>query len=144
MTIWGAWSLSLTSKCQVSAERRVFDLESEVNQRPWFNTYWGLTFCYWIFLFSHSKALDTNIGIIANFVFVKNLNMPGPLSRDAIYCILNDTFSHINLQRFTPSYTRVSQAKHSCAKIKRRRFAYEYQPTFCISFTKSTISIIIF
>ena len=34
----------------------------------------GVTFCYWIFLFSHSKASDANIGIIANFVyFVKKL-----------------------------------------------------------------------
>ena len=29
----------------------------------------GVTFCYWIFLCSHSEASDTNIGIIANFVY---------------------------------------------------------------------------
>ena len=28
----------------------------------------GVAFCFWIFLFSHSKASDANIGIIANFV----------------------------------------------------------------------------
>ena len=27
----------------------------------------GVTSCYWIFLFPHSKASDSNIGIIANF-----------------------------------------------------------------------------
>ena len=27
-----------------------------------------LEFCYWIFLFSRSKASESNIGIIANFV----------------------------------------------------------------------------
>ena len=28
----------------------------------------GVTFCYWNFLFSRSKASDSNIGIIANFL----------------------------------------------------------------------------
>ena len=33
----------------------------------------GVIFCYWIFLFSRSKASDTNIGIIVNYVqFAKN------------------------------------------------------------------------
>ena len=33
----------------------------------------GVTFCYWIVLFSCSKESDANIGIIANFVyFLKN------------------------------------------------------------------------
>ena len=30
------------------------------------------TFCHWIFLFSHIKASDANIGNIANFVFCEN------------------------------------------------------------------------
>ena len=35
----------------------------------------GVIFCYWIFLFSCSKASDANIGMIANFVyFVKTPN----------------------------------------------------------------------
>ena len=29
----------------------------------------GVTFCYWKFLFSHSKASDANIGIVANFLY---------------------------------------------------------------------------
>ena len=28
----------------------------------------GVTFCYWIFLFSYNKASDANIGIIAILV----------------------------------------------------------------------------
>ena len=48
-----------SSTCQVSVERSMLDLGSEVQ---WFNTH-----CYWNFLFSHSKASDANIGIIANF-----------------------------------------------------------------------------
>ena len=47
----------LSSTCQVSVERSMLDLKS----------HW-ITFCYWNFLFSHSKASDANIGIIANFV----------------------------------------------------------------------------
>ena len=39
----------LSRTCQVSVERSMLDLGSEVQ---WFNT-----FCYWNFLFSHSKAL---------------------------------------------------------------------------------------
>ena len=42
------------------------NLESEVMRGL------GVTFCHWIFLFSHSKASNANIGIIANFV--KNPN----------------------------------------------------------------------
>ena len=30
----------------------------------------GATFCYWIFLFSRSKASDANIGIIANVLYL--------------------------------------------------------------------------
>ena len=54
-----------SSKCQVSVERKVLDLESEA---------WGSIFTggYILsldfFLFSRSKASDANIGIIANFV----------------------------------------------------------------------------
>ena len=50
----------LSSTCQVSVERSMLDLESEALTR--------VTFCYWNYLFSHSKASDSNIGIIANFV----------------------------------------------------------------------------
>ena len=46
----------LSSICPVSLERIVLDLESEVH-------------FYWIFLFSHSKACDANVSIIANFVY---------------------------------------------------------------------------
>ena len=41
----------------------MFDLESGVQE---FNTLW-VTFCYWNFLFSHCKASDACIRIIANF-----------------------------------------------------------------------------
>ena len=54
----------LSSTCQVSVERSMLDLGSEVQ---WFNTHWGNIFLL-DFLFSHSKASDANIGIIANFV----------------------------------------------------------------------------
>ena len=54
----------LSSSCQVSVERSMLDLESEVQ---WFNTHWGNILLLEIF-FLHSKASDTNIGIIANFV----------------------------------------------------------------------------
>ena len=50
----------LSSTCQVSVERSMLDLESEALI--------GVTFCNWNFLFSHSKASDANIGIIAHFV----------------------------------------------------------------------------
>ena len=49
----------LSSTCQVSVESRMLDLELEVLT--------GITFSYWNFSFSHSKASDANIGIIANF-----------------------------------------------------------------------------
>ena len=52
----------LSSTCQVSVERSMLDLGSEVQ---WFNTYSGILL---EFLFSRSKASDANIGIIANFV----------------------------------------------------------------------------
>ena len=54
----------LSSTCQVSVERSTLDLESEVE---WFNTHWGNIMLLEL-LFSHSKASDANIGIIANFV----------------------------------------------------------------------------
>ena len=53
----------LSSTCQVSVERSMLDLGSEVQ---WFNTRWG-NILLLEFLFSHSKASDANIGIIANF-----------------------------------------------------------------------------
>ena len=54
----------LSSTCQVSVERSMLDLGSEVQ---WFNTHWG-NILLLEFLFSRSKASDANIGIIANFV----------------------------------------------------------------------------
>ena len=51
----------LSSTCQVSVERTW-------NQRSSGSILTGITFCYWKFLFSHSKVSDANIGIIANFV----------------------------------------------------------------------------
>ena len=57
----------LSSTCQVSVERSMLDLESEVQ---WFKLT-GVTFCNWNFLFSHSKASDAYIGIIANFVYLR-------------------------------------------------------------------------
>ena len=43
------------------------------NQRSWVQSSLGIIFCYWNFLFLHSKDSDANIGITANFVyFVKN------------------------------------------------------------------------
>ena len=38
------------------------------NLGQWFPL--GVAFCYWIFLFSRSKASDANIGIIANVVYL--------------------------------------------------------------------------
>ena len=58
-------SLSVTSKRQVSSERRVLDLESEV---PGSILTGDKHFVIGFFLLSHSKASDANIGIIANFV----------------------------------------------------------------------------
>ena len=52
----------ISNTCQISSERRVSHLESEVQYSL------GVTFCYWIFLFSRSKTSDANIGITANFV----------------------------------------------------------------------------
>ena len=45
----------------------MLDLQSEVNQRPGFNTQWGKHFGTGFFCFHHSKASDANIDIIANF-----------------------------------------------------------------------------
>ena len=54
-----------SSTCQLSPERRVLELESEVNQRPGFGPHRGNILSL-EFLFSLSKASDVNIGIIAN------------------------------------------------------------------------------
>ena len=54
-------SLSLTSKCQVSVERIVLDLESEVMRGPGFMPTGGNILSL-DFLFSRSKDSDTNIG----------------------------------------------------------------------------------
>ena len=54
---------SQSYKKQVSSERRVLDLESEARVQSLI----GVSFCYWHFLFSRSKASDANIGSIANF-----------------------------------------------------------------------------
>ena len=59
--------LSLSSICQVNPERIVLQLESEVMRGPGFIPTGGNIF-YWIFRFSHSKASDANIGIIAILV----------------------------------------------------------------------------
>ena len=56
----------LSSTCQVSVERIVLDLESEIMRSPG-SIPLGVTFFHWIF-FSRSKASDANIGIIASFV----------------------------------------------------------------------------
>ena len=63
----------LSSTCQVSVERIVLDLESEVMRGLGSITTGGNIF-QWIFLFSHSKASVANIGIIAILVhFEKTL-----------------------------------------------------------------------
>ena len=51
-----------SSTCQVTVERRVLDLESEVMRDLGIFPIGG-TFCYWNFLFSHSKDENANIGI---------------------------------------------------------------------------------
>ena len=56
----------LSSTCQVSVERSMLDLESEVQ---WFKTHWG-NILLTDFLFSRSKTSDVNIGIIANVVYL--------------------------------------------------------------------------
>ena len=61
----------LSSKCQVSSERRVLDLESEV---PGSVITVGNILSLDFFLFSCVKPFDGNIGIITNVVFVKNSN----------------------------------------------------------------------
>ena len=48
----------------------MLNLESEVNQRPWFNNHWGYYFVTG-FLFSCNKASDASIGIIDNFVYLE-------------------------------------------------------------------------
>ena len=58
-------SLSLTSKCKVSPERRVLDLESEVMRGPG-SIPLGVSF--FTGFFSRSKASAANIGIIVIIV----------------------------------------------------------------------------
>ena len=61
----------LSSTCQVSVERRVFDLESEAMKGLGSIPTWGNILS--LDFISCSKASDANIGIIANFIlFVKN------------------------------------------------------------------------
>ena len=72
----------LSSTCQVSVERIVLDLESEV-MRGQGSIPTGVTFCYSGF-FSCSKASDANIAIIANFVNLGKTRLPqfgGKVSR---------------------------------------------------------------
>ena len=57
----------LSSTCQVSLERIVLDLESEIMRGQGFIST-GDNIFHWIFLFSCSKASNANICIIANFV----------------------------------------------------------------------------
>ena len=52
------------STCQVSPEVIVLNF----NQRSRGSILTGVTFCHWNILFSHCKASDAKIGIIANFV----------------------------------------------------------------------------
>ena len=54
------------STCQVSPERIVLNLESEVMRDPGSVPTGGNIF-HWIFLFSCSKASAANIGIIVHF-----------------------------------------------------------------------------
>ena len=56
-----------SSTCQVSPERILLDLESEVMRGPGSIPTGGNIF-HWTFWFSRSKASGANIGIIANFV----------------------------------------------------------------------------
>ena len=63
MTILGVLSLRLTSKCQVSVERRLFYSESVVNERSRFYPHPGVAFCHWNFLFSCTEASEANIAI---------------------------------------------------------------------------------
>ena len=45
----------------------------------------GVTFCYWIFLFSRSKTSDANIGIIANVVYLWKIRMDvACINRDSV------------------------------------------------------------
>ena len=60
-------SLSLTSKCKVSPERRVLDLQSEVMRGPGSIPLGALFFTG--FFFSRSKASAANIGIIIIIVY---------------------------------------------------------------------------
>ena len=57
----------LSSTCQVSVERIVLHLESEV-MRGLGSIPTGGNICHWIYLFSCSKDSDDNIAIVANFV----------------------------------------------------------------------------
>ena len=53
---------------QVMHEQKFKDLLSST-LGTWIQYSLRVRFCYWIFLFSHSKASDANVGIIANFVY---------------------------------------------------------------------------
>ena len=64
----------LSSTCQVSSERIMLDLESEVMRGPGSMPTGGNIF-HWIILFSRSKASDANIGIIANFALLRKTPM---------------------------------------------------------------------
>ena len=59
----------LSSTCQVSVERIVLDLKSEVMRGPG-SIRTGGNILSLDFLFSNSEASDANIGIIANVVFL--------------------------------------------------------------------------
>ena len=62
--------ISLSSTCQISVERIVLDLESEVMRGPGsINT--GGNIFHWIFWMSRGKASDANIDIIVNFVSLR-------------------------------------------------------------------------
>ena len=67
MTIYGSKSLSITSKCQVSVERSLLDLELGDNGGGGYIPTRGNILLH-DFLFSRIKAPDANIDIIVNFV----------------------------------------------------------------------------
>ena len=79
----------------------------------------GVTFCYWNFLFSHSKASDANIGIIANFVqFVKNsiyhFTFPKPLQNS--FATNNFNITHPQAGAGAP-FIKVLSNKNKCVNF---------------------------
>ena len=52
----------------------MLDLESEGLLEAWVEYSLVLTFYYWIFLFSRTKASDAYFGIIANFVYLRKIS----------------------------------------------------------------------